>query len=65
MNKEQLTGNKPSMGLAGLLTAAALILILLFATIIVGWRAKKNNKTPYSQKPTSNLYLPAGDTRIA
>ncbi len=40
------------------LAVAAIVVILIAAVIVVGWRAQQVKKTPYTKHPTSQLSLP-------
>ena len=64
MDLEQTDGQKPNFGLVGLMTATALLVIIIAVAMIVSWRAGKAKKVPYTKHPASQLSMPAGD-RIA
>ena len=63
MQVEQVKPNKPSFGVVVLLAAVALLVIVIGAVIVVGWRAHKKNTPPYTKHPVSRLEIPALDTR--
>lgn len=55
MQIEQQGSQKPNFFLVGLMAAAAVILLIVGAFAIVGWRSQKANKAPYTKHPVSML----------
>ena len=63
MQVEQVKPNKPSFGIVVLLAAVAILIIVIGAVIVVGWRAHKKNTPPYTKHPVSRLEVRRRDAR--
>ena len=62
MQIEETPPNKPKFILVVYMFAGAVIVIVLAAIIIIGWRNRKGHKTPYDKTPTSWLAAPPQQT---
>ena len=65
MEIEQIGGDKPNFGLVGLMAATALLVIIIAAAMIVGWRARHVKKVPYEKHPTSQITEPLRSLQAA
>ncbi|MGI4827936.1 MAG: hypothetical protein ACRYFU_07075 [Janthinobacterium lividum] len=53
MQSEQTPPNQPKFLLVVYMFAGAIVVIVLAAIIIIGWRNRKGHKTPYTKTPVS------------
>lgn len=65
MELEESKPNKPNFALVALLAACALIVVIIFAAVVVYWRAERVKKPPYAKHPVSQLSLPADSIQRA